>query len=484
MDLSQGAYNGVDEERLYFFTPSWQMVEEWVDDDLDSTVEYRAQQFWGVRYIDDAVARRLDRDNDGAWTTQANDNWYYLTDVMFSVRGITDNDGQIHTRVDYTPYGVAMHRYAADVDGNGLINATDITIYSINANVSPPLQPGDTNYDPDTDLNGDGFAAGSTAEQATFFNQRWSPYSTGGGNPTVNAGWIDNPSDPNGPDNQVGFHGFSFNLAGASDATSTGIYAVRHRTYEPSSGRWYQRDPILFAGGVNWYEALASSPATYSDSSGLKPGDPYLASAGPLGFGYHAKTWIDQRSGRSITNGSAGHYYQSGGTFTLDADQESVSVTASARAAVWVTPIKTGTLNPFAWVPSGPRSGYFTTASTGPVTGSCECIDGEWYAKVSDPLGASGRVDFAHSGRLPTGLTHYWISSAAVMYQIQTVGPCQDVTFYGRVDNVWGQNFSVSFGIAAGVPGLSFDIFQSSFGGSRHFASTANWGTYRYCCEQ
>jgi len=269
MDLSQGAYNGVDEERLYFFTPFWQMVEEWVDDDLDSAVEYRAQQFWGVRHIDDAVARRLDRDNDGAWTTDAEDNWYYLTDVMFSVRGITDNDGQIHTRVDYTPYGVAMHRYAADLNGDGLINYTDITTF--NSNAGSGLEPGDTGYDPDADLNGDGFAEDYlTAEWPLFYDTRYTPYSTGGSNPMVNAGWIDNPTDPNGPDNSIAYDGYHFDLAGAADATSTGLYMVRHRVHDPGMGRWVERDPLEYTEGSNLFQYTSSTPLMLSDPMGLR----------------------------------------------------------------------------------------------------------------------------------------------------------------------------------------------------------------------
>ncbi len=90
MDLSQGAYDGVDEARWYFYSSDWRMIEEHVDADDDGDVDRVAQQFWGVRYIDDAVARRIDRDADGDWTTSPSDNFYYLTDVMFGVRAVVD----------------------------------------------------------------------------------------------------------------------------------------------------------------------------------------------------------------------------------------------------------------------------------------------------------------------------------------------------------------------------------------------------------
>ena len=112
--------------------------------------------YWAPRYIDDAVGRRVDRDGDGTFTASAADNFYYLTDVMFSNRAITDSSGLLHTRVDYTPYGVAMHGKAADVDGSGTVNSADYLTFLINYNEGDALQPGDTGYDPDADLSGSG----------------------------------------------------------------------------------------------------------------------------------------------------------------------------------------------------------------------------------------------------------------------------------------------------------------------------------------
>ena len=48
------------------------------------------------------------------------------------------------------------------------------------------------------------------------------------------------------------------------------IYHVRHRVYEPYHGRWYQPDPIGFAGGRNWFEYCGGSPGMYSDPWGLQ----------------------------------------------------------------------------------------------------------------------------------------------------------------------------------------------------------------------
>lgn len=65
-----------------------------------------------------AVAKRVDRDGDGAFSSVKEDNFYYLTDVMFSVRALADSSGLSHTRPDDTPYRVAMHGKAADINSN------------------------------------------------------------------------------------------------------------------------------------------------------------------------------------------------------------------------------------------------------------------------------------------------------------------------------------------------------------------------------
>ncbi len=48
----------------------------------------------------------------------------------------------------------------------------------------------------------------------------------------------------------------------------TQLYYVRNRTYNPVLGRWIQRDPIGYAGGINLYGYVESSPAGLVDPSG------------------------------------------------------------------------------------------------------------------------------------------------------------------------------------------------------------------------
>ncbi len=48
----------------------------------------------------------------------------------------------------------------------------------------------------------------------------------------------------------------------------TELYYVRARTYNPTLGRWIQRDPIGYAGGVNLYEYVGGQPAVAMDPRG------------------------------------------------------------------------------------------------------------------------------------------------------------------------------------------------------------------------
>ena len=52
------------------------------------------------------------------------------------------------------------------------------------------------------------------------------------------------------------------------------LYYVRNRTYNPVLGRWIQRDPIGYNGGINLYGYVESGPASYNDPAGLAADTP------------------------------------------------------------------------------------------------------------------------------------------------------------------------------------------------------------------
>ncbi len=50
----------------------------------------------------------------------------------------------------------------------------------------------------------------------------------------------------------------------------TQLYYVRNRTYNSALGRWIQRDPIGYKGGINLYGDVEGGPAGAADATGLQ----------------------------------------------------------------------------------------------------------------------------------------------------------------------------------------------------------------------
>jgi RHS repeat-associated protein len=62
---------------------------------------------------------------------------------------------------------------------------------------------------------------------------------------------------------------FSVGYAGGLTEAATGLVRFGFRDYEPASGRWVQRDPIKFKGGMNHFAYVSNNPVQFSDPSGL-----------------------------------------------------------------------------------------------------------------------------------------------------------------------------------------------------------------------
>ncbi len=59
------------------------------------------------------------------------------------------------------------------------------------------------------------------------------------------------------------------NYCGYRFDPETQLYYVRNRTYNAVLGRWIQRDPIGYAGGINLYEYVGGMACSLMDGSGL-----------------------------------------------------------------------------------------------------------------------------------------------------------------------------------------------------------------------
>lgn len=62
-----------------------------------------------------------------------------------------------------------------------------------------------------------------------------------------------------------------FGFAGGLHDRDTGLVRFGHRDYDPDTGRWTAKDPILFAGGdTDLYGYVQNDPVNWIDPFGLK----------------------------------------------------------------------------------------------------------------------------------------------------------------------------------------------------------------------
>ena len=255
MDTATGAYDGtLDQERTFYYGASWRILEEHVDSDLSSSSDdvWISQEFWGARYIDDSIAKRIDRGGSGNWSGFNSDltHWFRLSDSQFSVVAVLNEFGVVHERVSYDAYGDAKHRFGGDASGDGSFTTADLSLGSY------PSLIGSSGYNADLDFNNDGAYNGS--DLSVLSTSAWTVTM----NDLLPEGWVSDPEDTDGPDNSIGYAGYVFN-AERED------YSVRFRVYSPELGRWMQRDPIGYADGSNRYGYSSFSPIIYNDPSGL-----------------------------------------------------------------------------------------------------------------------------------------------------------------------------------------------------------------------
>jgi RHS repeat-associated protein len=68
-------------------------------------------------------------------------------------------------------------------------------------------------------------------------------------------------------DSNPGFQPFGF--AGGLWDRDTGLVRFGARDYDPAVGRWTNKDPVRFEGGLNFYEYCGGDPINYFDPDGL-----------------------------------------------------------------------------------------------------------------------------------------------------------------------------------------------------------------------
>jgi len=90
------------EERHYYYSDSWQVLEERVGSTPVSAAPDR-RYVWGLRYIDDLVLR--DRSISGG---TLNERLFALQDANWNVVALCDAAGAVQQRFAYSPYGVPL----------------------------------------------------------------------------------------------------------------------------------------------------------------------------------------------------------------------------------------------------------------------------------------------------------------------------------------------------------------------------------------
>jgi RHS repeat-associated protein len=274
-DTSLPPTDGVlDEERVLLYSPSWQVLEERIDEDYQNApgVNRIAQMAWGLRHLDDAVLRRIDRGDgssgaaDGDFADPEDSTYFYLTDPQFGVVKVLSDTAKLQESVSYSPYGEAEHHWPGDIDGDGDLDSYDhgfmLNINNLNKQVH---QAG---YRVEADLNADGVV--NTSDISLFLG-----WYDGAGRGALLSGWVSDPDADEGPDSPVGYGGYQF-------VRQLKAYCVRHRWLDPELGRWLQRDPAGYVDGMSLYLYGSSAPLANIDPRGLGPVelDPGLSGGG------------------------------------------------------------------------------------------------------------------------------------------------------------------------------------------------------------
>lgn len=264
MDTGTGARDGtLDQERELFYSAGWQILEERIDEDdmpsqspygPDGSVNTISQHFWGARYIDDLVAKRVDRDADGEWDDPECTAWFAVHDAIYSVRAMLDDESLPYERVDYDAYGEARHRRPNDLDNSGTADFNDFQYVLAGAagssiGGSAYVAEADFDFDGDVDTTDVLYYQGLAVED-------------------VPDGWVSDPSSTSGPDNSIGYAGYRFNA-------ESGNYQVRIRTYTPPVGRWLQRDYARYLDGMSMYMYVVSNPIDFVDPLGAWAEPPF-----------------------------------------------------------------------------------------------------------------------------------------------------------------------------------------------------------------
>jgi len=237
--------DGLDESSILTYGAGWQLCEEGIDSSTDNSRDRRVDYFWGLRGIDDIVHRRVEMIQ-----TPETRHYYHITDPLFSTVAVLDETNALVERITYDAYGKARHHPRWDIDRDGQVNGTEISVWLQLLNGGYTI--GDAGYNADADPDRDG------KYYSADYNQILGGQTVGLASAAV--------SSLDFSDNRVGY-------AGYLRVEEVQLYCVRFRHYDEGTGGWLQRDLLRYYDGMNQYSYVRSSPVVFTDEFGLFAGD-------------------------------------------------------------------------------------------------------------------------------------------------------------------------------------------------------------------
>jgi RHS repeat-associated protein len=204
----------------------------------------------GSSYIDSVVMR--DATNNFGWTAEGDDTLplrtFYVQNWRADVVAVLDSIGQPIEELRYTAYGTPSVHPMADVNHDGLVNATDVSVWGLIKGGNAP-----TGVWSNDDLNRDELFPTDAGDDDFFFDRHAS--SAGGSYGFHHLSSIGN---------RLGYAGYVWD-------TTSRVWHVRHRVLESESGKWTRMDPLGYVDEGSLYEYVQSQVVMFQDPFGLTP---------------------------------------------------------------------------------------------------------------------------------------------------------------------------------------------------------------------
>lgn len=254
--------------RTYSYTDNGNRLTTAGQETYDAHDRMVSDATWNYTYNLGGHLRRKDNKVDGSWVTYQYDALGNLLGVEFSngtkVRYLVDGmNRRIRTKLNDQFKSAFIYqdglRPIAQLNPNGTVKA--MFVYGHRLNVPDLMVKAGVSYRIISDHLGSPMFV---IREGTGQVMQEIKYDT----------WGNVLSDSN-----PGFQPFGF--AGGLYDSTTGLVRFGARDYDPSIGRWLNKDPIRFDGGWNVYVYAYNNPVNLIDSDGLRPDDPAYWPAPP-----------------------------------------------------------------------------------------------------------------------------------------------------------------------------------------------------------